>query len=167
MRLPLSKPIRIVLKWQLIATAVATLAAALVAGQHAAASAAAGGAVSIVAGMAAATIAALGRARSAGGVLASALRAEAVKLGLALVLLCAGSSAQQYKFDVPRQVQCTAHPACGKPGAACKAVEHTYKGAAAGSAKDSIVRACVEANRPDPCGNCVQHCRQVARCSKI
>ena len=87
MRLPLSKPIRIVLKWQLIATAVATLAAALVAGQHAAASAAAGGAVSIVAGMAAATIAALGRARSAGGVLASALRAEAVKLGLALVLL--------------------------------------------------------------------------------
>lgn len=87
MRLPLSKPIRIVLKWQLVVTAVATLAAALVAGQHAAASAAAGGAVSIVAGMAAATIAALGRAKSAGSVLASALRAEAVKLGLALVLL--------------------------------------------------------------------------------
>ena len=82
----LSRPIRIVLKWQLAATAVAAVMAALIAGQHAAASAAAGGAVSIVAG-AAAAIAALRRAKSAGGVLAGALRAEAVRIGVALVLL--------------------------------------------------------------------------------
>ena len=74
------------LKWQLAATAVAALVAALIAGQHAAASAAAGGAVSIVAG-AAAAIAALRRAKSAGGVLAGALRAEVVRIGVALVLL--------------------------------------------------------------------------------
>lgn len=84
---PLSKPILTVLRWQIAATAAATLAAALLAGQHGAVSAAAGGAVSIVAGMAAALVAALGRAKSAGGVLASALRAEAIKIGLALLLL--------------------------------------------------------------------------------
>ena len=83
----LSKPIRFVLKWQLAATAVAALVAALIAGQHAAASAAAGGAVSIVAGLAAAMVAVLGKGNSAGGVLIGALRAEAVKIGLALLLL--------------------------------------------------------------------------------
>jgi hypothetical protein len=87
-------------------------------------------------------------------------------LGLALVLACAGSYAQQYKFDVPREVHCTARPYCGQPGRACKAVERRYIGAAAGSAKSSIVQACVQANRPDRC-NCIQQCRQVARCSKI
>jgi hypothetical protein len=88
-------------------------------------------------------------------------------LGLALMLVCAGSYAQQYRYDVPRQLRCTAFPACGKPGAACKGVEKTYTGAAAGSAKDSIVQACVQANRPDRCGDCIQQCRKVARCSKI
>jgi ATP synthase protein I len=83
----LGKPILTVLKWQIAATATAMLAAALIAGQHGAVSAAVGGAVSIVAGMAAALVAALGRANSAGGVLASALRAEAIKIGLALLLL--------------------------------------------------------------------------------
>lgn len=85
--MPLDKPILTVLKWQVAATAAATLAAALAAGQHGAASAAAGGAVSIVAGLAAALVASLGRGNSAGGVLAGALRAEAVKIGLALLLL--------------------------------------------------------------------------------
>jgi hypothetical protein len=88
-------------------------------------------------------------------------------LGLVLMLVWAGSYAQQYKFDVPRQLHCTARPACGKPGFACKGVEKTYTGAAAGTAKDSIVQACVQANRPDRCGNCIQQCRQVARCSKV
>jgi hypothetical protein len=87
-------------------------------------------------------------------------------LGLALLLMCAGSSAQQYRFDVPRQMHCTARPYCAQPGRTCKEVEKTYTGAAAGSAMNSIVRACVEANRPDRC-NCIQQCRQVARCSKI
>ena len=83
----LGKPVLTVLKWQLAATALATLAAALFAGADGAASAAAGGAVSIVAGVASALVAVLGKAKSAGGVLVGALRAEAVKIGLALVLL--------------------------------------------------------------------------------
>ena len=87
LRRALGKPIVTVLKWQVIVTAIATLAAALIVGQDAAACAAAGGAVSIVAGMAAALVAVLGRAKSAGGVLVGALRAEAVKIGVALVLL--------------------------------------------------------------------------------
>ena len=83
----LGKPIVTVLKWQLAATAFATLAAALWIGEHGAISAAAGGAVSIVAGIAAVIVALPGQAKSAGGVLARALRAEAVKIGLALLLL--------------------------------------------------------------------------------
>ena len=75
------------LKWQVAATVLAALAAALVMGMHGAASAAAGGAVSIVAGLTAALVAALGKGNSAGGVLVGALRAEAVKIGLALLLL--------------------------------------------------------------------------------
>lgn len=82
-----SKPIRTVLLWQFAVTAVMSVVAALLAGFHAAISVAAGGAVSIVAGMASALVASLGKARSAGGVLVGALRAEAVKIGLALVLL--------------------------------------------------------------------------------
>ena len=87
MRRALRKPFLTVLKWQVAVTAVAALAAAVAAGQHAAASAAAGGAVSIIAGVASAIVAELGKARSAGGVLVGALRAEAVKIGLALLLL--------------------------------------------------------------------------------
>ena len=83
----LGKPILTVLKWQVAATALLALAAALMAGEHGAASAAAGGAVSIVAGVVSALVAVLGKARSAGGVLVGALRAEAVKIGLALLLL--------------------------------------------------------------------------------
>ena len=83
----LGKPVLTVLKWQFAATAVAILAAALLAGADGAASAAAGGAVSIVAGVASALVAVLGKAKSAGGVLVGALRAEAVKIGLALLLL--------------------------------------------------------------------------------
>jgi ATP synthase protein I len=83
----LSKPIRTVLKWQLAATAAIALAAALLAGKHGAISAAAGGAISMVAGLAAAFVASRSDAKSAGRVLVSALRAEAVKIGLAVLLL--------------------------------------------------------------------------------
>jgi F0F1-type ATP synthase assembly protein I len=83
----LRKPIRTVLVWQLAATTVMSLAAAMAAGFESALSAAAGGAVSILAGLASALVASLSNAKSAGGVLAGALRAEAVKLGLALLLL--------------------------------------------------------------------------------
>ncbi len=87
----LRKPIRTVLMWQLAATAVMTLAAGLFAdagiATASAVSAAGGGAVSIIAGLASALVASLGNTNSAGGVLVGALRAEAVKLGLALFLL--------------------------------------------------------------------------------
>lgn len=82
-----SKPIRTVLQWQVGASALLVVAAAVFTDLHGAISAAAGGIVSIVACVASAWVAALGRAKSAGGVLVGALRAEAVKIGLALLLL--------------------------------------------------------------------------------
>ena len=87
LRRALGKPVLTVLKWQITATVVAMVVAAVIAGQHGAVSAAAGGAVSIVAGVAAALVAVLGKGNSAGGVLVGALRAEALKIGLALLLL--------------------------------------------------------------------------------
>jgi ATP synthase protein I len=83
----LRRPIRTVLRWQAIATAVLTLAGGLLAGVDGALSAALGGAVSIVAGWAAAVVAARGNTQSAGGVLIGALTAEAVKIGLIALLL--------------------------------------------------------------------------------
>ena len=86
-------------------------------------------------------------------------------LAIALLLACAAANAQQYQFNAPRQMNCSAKPYCGQPGRACKGVEKSYRGAAAGTAKNSIIQACIQANRPDRC-NCVQQCRQVAQCSK-
>jgi ATP synthase protein I len=83
----LGKPVRTVLRWQVVATAVLALIAGAVAGGHGALSATLGGAVSIVSGLASAVVASLGGARSAEGVVFGALRAEAVKIGLIVVLL--------------------------------------------------------------------------------
>ncbi len=83
----LGKPIRTVLQWQLAATAAMTIAAALLTGAQTAVSAAAGGLVSVVAGLASALVASRSDAKSAGGILVGALRAEAVKIGLAVLLL--------------------------------------------------------------------------------
>ena len=83
----LGKPVLTVLRWQLAATAALALIAALIAGTHGAVSALAGGLISITAGLAAALVASLGNAQSAGGVVMAALRAEAVKIGLAVLLL--------------------------------------------------------------------------------
>jgi hypothetical protein len=83
----------------------------------------------------------------------------------ALFAFSAAVPAQQYKFDVPREVKCSARPYCGERGRNCKGVEKVYRGAAAGSARHDIVQACVKANRPDRC-NCIQQCREVAQCSK-
>jgi ATP synthase protein I len=84
----LGKPVLTVLRWQLLATATLALVAASIAGAHGAASALAGGLISITAGLASALVASMGKAKSAGGAVLSALRAEGVKLGLAVVLLC-------------------------------------------------------------------------------
>jgi ATP synthase protein I len=83
----LSKPIRTVLRWQLLATATLTLVAGVLAGAHGAVSAALGGAVSVAAGAVSGMVATTGKADSAGGVLISALMAEGIKIGLIAILL--------------------------------------------------------------------------------
>jgi ATP synthase protein I len=83
----LRRPIRTVLRWQFIATAALALAAGVLAGVHGALSAALGGAVSMSAGYVSAVVASKGRRQSAGEVLIGALVAEAVKIGLIVLLL--------------------------------------------------------------------------------
>lgn len=83
----LTKPVLTVLRWQLVATAVLAAVAGLIYGRHGAASALAGGLISIIAGLASALVASLGSAKSAGGIVLGALRAELVKVGLAVLLL--------------------------------------------------------------------------------
>ncbi len=83
----LSRPIRVVLGWQIAATAVLTLGAWFLAGAHGAVSAALGGSVSVCAGWASAKVAMTGTADSAGGVLVNALKAEGIKFGVIVVLL--------------------------------------------------------------------------------
>lgn len=83
----LRRPIRTVLRWQLLATAALTLVAGLVAGVHGALSAALGGAVSMCAGGVSAVVASLGNTSSAAGSVVSALRAEGVKIALIVGLL--------------------------------------------------------------------------------
>ena len=85
--LRLSKPIRTVLRWQAAATLAMTLTAALALGMHGAISAAAGGIVSLCAGAIAGWVASRSHGRSAGGVLVGALRAEAIKIGVSVLLL--------------------------------------------------------------------------------
>jgi ATP synthase protein I len=84
---PLSRPIRVVLGWQIAATAALTLVAGILAGAHGAVSAALGGSVSVCAGWASARVAMTGTADSAGGVLVNALKAEGIKFGVIVVLL--------------------------------------------------------------------------------
>jgi ATP synthase protein I len=83
----LRRPVLTVLKWQLLATGSLAVVSALLWGRHGAASALVGGLISMTAGMASALAAAVGGGTSAAGVLVSALRGEAVKLGVAVVLL--------------------------------------------------------------------------------
>jgi len=83
----LSRPIRTVLRWQMVATAALALIAGALTGGHGALSAVLGGGVSIVSGLASAVVASLGRAKSAEGALFAVLRAEAVKIGLIVILL--------------------------------------------------------------------------------
>ena len=83
----LRKPVRTVLRWQLMATAVLALAGGILAGVDGALSAALGGAVSLCAGWGSAVVASKGKAQSAGEILVSALMAEGVKIGLIVLLL--------------------------------------------------------------------------------
>lgn len=83
----LRKPIRTVLRWQLVATSTLTVAGGMLAGIDGALSAALGGAVSVCSGWAAALVASKGKAQNAGEVLIGALVAEGVKIGLIVLLL--------------------------------------------------------------------------------
>ena len=83
----LRRPIRTVLRWQLIAAAALTLAGGILAGVDGALSASLGGAVSMGAGWLSAVVASKGKAQSAGEVLIGALVAEGVRIGLIVILL--------------------------------------------------------------------------------
>jgi ATP synthase protein I len=88
---PLPRPIRIVLRWQLIATVVLTLVAGLLWGKDGALSAALGGTINIVAGGIFGWRVSRREARTAGEALATMFRAEGIKIllifaGLLLVL---------------------------------------------------------------------------------
>lgn len=83
----LDKPIRTVLRWQLLATVFLMLIAGVLSGMQGALSAALGGAVSVSAGWVSGLVAAAGKGESAGGVLVTALAAEGVKLGVIVCLL--------------------------------------------------------------------------------
>jgi len=87
MRLLRMRPIRVVLRWQGIATVVLAAIAWLTSGRNGALSAALGGLVGIAAALGFAAVASLGGARDAGTALLSVLRAEAVKIALIVVLL--------------------------------------------------------------------------------
>ncbi len=89
--MPKLRPIRIVLRWQLIVTAVLTLAGALIWGRDGALSAAFGGAINLVAGWVYGWRVSQGEARTAGETLATMFRAWGIKVllivvGLVLVL---------------------------------------------------------------------------------
>jgi ATP synthase protein I len=82
-----NKPVRIVMRWQLIATLAMVLILGLIGGFHGAASALLGGVVSIVAAAAFAVIISRDRDSTAGGVLITAIKAEAVKIIVMITLL--------------------------------------------------------------------------------
>jgi len=82
-----SKAIRTVLQWQLIATGLMTAVLGVVAGVHGAVSALLGGVVSICAGLAFSVVVSLSKSDSLAGTLATAFRAEAAKIMIAVILL--------------------------------------------------------------------------------
>jgi ATP synthase protein I len=82
-----SSSIRTVIRWQLAATALLTLAAAVLYGAHAAASAALGGIISVVSGLAFSRLTKKTDGQSAAGILTIALKAEMVRLGMMIALV--------------------------------------------------------------------------------
>ena len=82
-----SRPIRLVLTWQLIATVLIAAIAGSLAGPHGAISGALGGAIGIVGGLAFTWMASRSRGTTADSVLFAALKAEAVKILVLIALL--------------------------------------------------------------------------------
>lgn len=84
---PQPRPIRVVLRWQILATAVLAVPAALLWGSDGALSAALGGAVNFIAGWVYGWRVAQGEGRTAGEALRTMLRAEAIKVLLIVAQL--------------------------------------------------------------------------------
>ena len=82
-----SRPIRIVLGWQAVATLLLALLSGWLEGPGGAISAALGGAVGLAGGLGFTVMIQRGRDKSAGGTLVTALQAESVKIGLSVLLL--------------------------------------------------------------------------------
>ncbi|HTJ54149.1 MAG TPA: ATP synthase subunit I [Nitrosospira sp.] len=82
-----NRPVRIVMRWQLIATLAMVLILGLIWGFHGAASALLGGFVSIVSAAAFAAVISRNRGSTAGAVLVTAIKAETVKIVLMISLL--------------------------------------------------------------------------------
>ena len=86
---PQMRPIRIVLQWQIIVTAVLALVALLLWGRDGALSAALGGAINVIAGWVYGWRVSQGEARTAGEALRTMFRAEGIKVLLIVVQLWA------------------------------------------------------------------------------
>ncbi|MDQ3026411.1 MAG: ATP synthase subunit I [Pseudomonadota bacterium] len=86
---PQIRPIRIVLRWQIIVTAVLALVALLLWGRDGALSAALGGAINVIAGWVYGWRVSQGEARTAGEALRTMFRAEGIKVLLIVVQLWA------------------------------------------------------------------------------
>jgi ATP synthase protein I len=82
-----NKPVRIVMRWQLIVTTTMVLVLGLLSGVHGAASALLGGVVSIISAAAFSAIVSRYQGVTAGGALITALKAEAVKIVIMVILL--------------------------------------------------------------------------------
>lgn len=82
-----NRPVRIVMRWQLIATLAMVLILGLNWGFHGAASALLGGFVSMISAAAFAAIISRYRGSTAGGVLVTAIKAETVKIVVMITLL--------------------------------------------------------------------------------
>lgn len=82
-----SKPMRTVLRWQVVATVVIALGAGLWVGPHGAISAVLGGGINQIADMAYALLVSGGGIRTAGNTLRTLFRAEAVRVLLIVILL--------------------------------------------------------------------------------
>jgi ATP synthase protein I len=82
-----NKPVRIVMRWQLIVTTAMVLVLGFASGIHGAASALLGGVVSIISAAAFSAIISRYKGVTAGGALITALKAEAVKVVVMVILL--------------------------------------------------------------------------------
>ena len=90
-----SKPIRAVLRWQVVATVAVALGAGIWVGRHGAISAVLGGSINQLADLAYALMVSGGGIRTAGNTLRTLFRAEAVRVLLLVVLL--GTVLTSYK----------------------------------------------------------------------